>query len=64
MIDRGAVAARCIPRVRPEDSLDVFMGTEPAARLTALGYARDIPFCARTDVWATVPIYRGDGFGV
>jgi 2-phosphosulfolactate phosphatase len=64
MLERGAVAAQPIPRVRPEDSLDVFMHAEPAARLTALGYAQDIPFCARTDVWDTVPIYRSDGFGV
>ena len=58
----GAVLSEGIPEVREQDSLGVFLGSEPAARLTALGYAQDVRLCAQVDLWDTVPMHVGGGF--
>lgn len=62
LVDLGAVQRGDLAPVDERDSLAVFLGGEAAGRLTDLGYQEDIRFCARMDVWDTVPIYRSDGF--
>lgn len=58
----GALPAAPLPIIDEADSLDVFLGSRSASRLTQLGYADDVRFCAQVDVWDTVPIYREGSF--
>jgi 2-phosphosulfolactate phosphatase len=62
LFDLGAAPAVPIPGVLEADSLRVFANSEAAGRLTNLGYAEDVRFCAQIDVWDLVPVYRDDGF--
>jgi phosphosulfolactate phosphohydrolase-like enzyme len=48
--------------VREEDSLDVFLRSGSAARLTELGYAHDVRLVAQIDLWDLVPVYADGGF--
>jgi 2-phosphosulfolactate phosphatase len=49
--------------VAAADSAEVFRTSEAGVRLTGLGYAADVAYCARIDVLRIVPLYRaGVGF--
>lgn len=41
------------------DPLQVFLGSESAARLTALGYSADVRWCAQIDALDVAPVSRG-----
>ena len=50
-------------RVSPEQSIDIFENSEAGRRLSALGYADDVRFCAEFDTLELVPVYHaGIGF--
>lgn len=54
--------SEAIPQIREADSLQVFLGAESAARLTALGYGEDVRLCAQVDLWDAVPTNADGGF--
>jgi len=49
--------------VSPAESRRIFTNSEAGQRLSRLGYARDVEFCAQFDTLDLVPVYRdGTGF--
>ena len=62
LVALGAVLQPDVEPVDEAESLSVFLDSEAAGRLTRLGYVRDVHFCAEIDAWASVPVYRADGF--
>ncbi len=53
----GAVPGAKLSPVDDADSLEVFLASEAATRLRALGYERDVYFCAQVDKWTITPVY-------
>ena len=46
--------------VAASDSMEVFRTSEAGVRLSGLGYAADVAYCARIDLLQIVPFYRAE----
>ncbi len=54
----GAVEHATFEPVIPEAAAELFRTSEAGIRLTGLGYADDVAYCAKMDVLQVVPVFR------